>query len=105
MDKIVNDFETKGESVSIVGEELYQKSKNELEELHNLITEGYILRSKCQWYEEGEKSNKFFLNLEKKKGVKSTIRSLIDDDGIQHRKNKEILKHILLKHILHKIIF
>ena len=37
------------------------------------ITEGNILRSKCDWYEHGEKSSKYFLNLEKRNKAKSTI--------------------------------
>ena len=38
--------------------------------------EGLKIRSKCQWYEEGEKSTKFFLNLEKKQSIKALVRKL-----------------------------
>ena len=31
------------------------------------------------WYEKGEKSNKYFLNLEKRNKAKTHIRKLIDD--------------------------
>ena len=41
-------------------------------------TNGAILRSKAQWYEEGEKSSKFFLNLEKEKSVNNTVKLLSD---------------------------
>ena len=34
----------------------------------------------CQWYEEGEKSSKFFLNLEKFNGMQSQIRKIIVND-------------------------
>ena len=44
----------------------YTKCKNDLELIYERIAEGVRIRSKCQWYEEGEKSTKFFLNLEKK---------------------------------------
>ena len=36
--------------------EQYNKSKNELENLYNYITEGIMLCSKVNWYEYGEKS-------------------------------------------------
>jgi len=31
----------------------------------------YIIRSKATWYEKGEKSNKYFLNLESHKKAKA----------------------------------
>ena len=51
----------------------YNKSKNELENLYNYITEGIILHSKVNWYEYGEKSSKYFLSLEKRNKAKSYI--------------------------------
>ena len=65
-ENIVKKYKTMGEPHSITGEQ-YQNSKNELERIYNDLTEGYILRSKCKWYEEGEKSTQFFLGLEKKR--------------------------------------
>ena len=44
----------------------YNSVKQELEQIHNYITEGIILRTRTVWYEEGEKSTKYFLNLEKR---------------------------------------
>ena len=46
--------------------EEYYKYKNELESICNFIAEGIILRSKASWHEHGEKSSKYFLNLEKR---------------------------------------
>ena len=46
-----------------------------MEKLYNELTEGYILRSKCNLYEEGEKSSKFFLGLEKKKAIQTLIKN------------------------------
>ena len=67
-------------------------------------------RSKVQWYEDGEKSNKFFLNLEKKKGIQNTARTLISDDGNELVDNKAIFKKIkdfyktlFSKKIIHRI--
>ena len=35
--------------------------KNELDEIYEHITEGIRIRSKCDWYEHGEKSTIFYL--------------------------------------------
>ena len=47
----------------IVGK--YNIIKNELDAIYDRIAEGIRIRSKCNWYEHGEKLTKFFLNLEK----------------------------------------
>ena len=36
------------------------KCKNKLEEIYDNIAEGAKVRSKISWYEDGEKSSKFF---------------------------------------------
>ena len=51
----------------------YKSLKNDLELIYNHIAEGVRLRSKCDWYEQGEKSTKFFLNLEKQRGNQNRI--------------------------------
>ena len=38
--------------------------KIELENIIEYKTKGAIIRSKARWYNEGEKNNKYFLNLE-----------------------------------------
>ena len=43
-----------------------QNVKKNLELIYERIAEGVKIRSKCHWYEEGEKSTKVFLNLKKK---------------------------------------
>ena len=59
---------------------LYDKCKQDLEEIYDNIAEGMDIRSRSQWYEEGKKSSKFFLNLEKFNGTQSQIRNIIVDD-------------------------
>ena len=58
----------------------YNCIKNELEAIYDHIAEGIRIRSKCDWYEHGEKSTKFLLNLEKQRGAQNTIKKLIIDD-------------------------
>jgi len=75
-------------------EKLYDGLK-ELEDEYNSILrielDGIIMRAKAQWVEEGEKSTRYFMNLEKSKGTKKSItkilteekREIKDDDGIK----------------------
>ena len=51
--------------------EEYYDCKQELESIYSYITEGIIMRCKTDWYENGEKSTKYFLNLEKRNKAKS----------------------------------
>ena len=62
-EKIVKNYES---TVDKPHEQIYIDSKIFLENLVDERTKGAILRSQSQWHEEGEKSSKFFLNLEKK---------------------------------------
>ena len=62
----------------------YEEVKIELEKIYDHITDGIILRSKAQWYEEGEKGSKYFLTLEKNRKAKTCIRRL----------NSELNSHI-----------
>ena len=59
---------------------LYVKCKQDLEEIYDDIAEGIWIRSRCQWYKEGEKSSKFFLNREKSNGTQSQTRKIIVND-------------------------
>ena len=45
--------------------EYYLEFKQKLQDIHNKKENGIRIRSKCNWYENGEKSTNFFLNLEK----------------------------------------
>ena len=98
-EEIIRSYETSTMVDHNIMEDEYISAKNGLENLHNDITAGYILRSKIQWYEEGEKSTKFFLNLEKKKAIQNTIQTLIvngqtlnDSDAISESIKKLYMK-------------
>lgn len=62
-------------------ETTYVASKLFLDNLIDHRTHAAMLRSKCQWHEHGEKSSKFFLNLEKKNSVNNTIKKLLIDNN------------------------
>ena len=48
--------------------------------MYDHIVDGIRIRNKCECYEHGEKSTKFFLNLKKKWGVQKGIRKLIVEE-------------------------
>ena len=54
------------------------------DEMNNISIDklrGVAIRSKILWYEEGENSTKFFLNLEKSRQKKKVIRQILTDNG------------------------
>ena len=62
-ENVITQYETTTNKPS---EEIYNQCKLFHGNLIENRTKGAILRSKCDWYENGEKSTKFFLNLEKR---------------------------------------
>ncbi len=56
------------------------------------IDDGYLIRSKIRWVEEGEKSSKYFFNLEKSRQSSNVIRQIKDSDGNLQTEDNEILK-------------
>ena len=68
-----------------------EKKQRELEQIIEHKTKGAILRSKCRWYNEGEKNTKYFLNLEKRHYKNGVISQLKIDDDKFVTSDKEIL--------------
>ena len=63
--------------------EEYKNLKQELENCYKQITEGIIFRSRVKWYEQGEHSSKYFVNLIKKNKAKTYVRNLkIQNDTV-----------------------
>ena len=71
-----------------------KRLKQKLEQIYDYITEGIILRTRTDWYEDREKSTKYFLNLEKRRKSKTHIRKLIDSSGAEVTEPNFVLKHI-----------
>ena len=64
--------------------------------MYDFIVQGAIVRSRATWYEYGEKSNKYFLNLENSRKKKSCIRKLNTENDKSTSNPKEILNEIQL---------
>ena len=74
--------------------EEYNKCKSELDGLYDYITAGAILRSKCNWYEHGEKSSRYFLTLEKRNKAKSHVRALLTESGNECTEPSQIMTKV-----------
>ena len=68
--------------------------KMEYDSIYEQIAKGAIIRSIATWYEKGEKSNKYFLNLETHKKAKSSVRKVFIDEGVLITDPKKILPEI-----------
>ena len=58
----------------------YKTAKDELENFYHNIATGVKIQSNCDRYQYGEKSIKYFLNLEKQKAVNGTVKKIIKND-------------------------
>ena len=60
--------------------EEYNDCKTQLEQIYKTKANGVKIRSKCGWYEHGEKSSKFLLNLERSRAIQGQVRAVIYKD-------------------------
>ena len=71
----------------------YAESKAFLETHFDKKTKGAILRSKSQYYEQNEKSSKYFLNLERRRGENNTVK-MLSKNNIDITDHNDILKEL-----------
>ena len=57
-------------------------------------TKGLIIRSRVRWMEDGEKSSKYFCNLEKRSCEKKCIYKIKDESGVTISDQSDIVKEI-----------
>ena len=57
----------------------YIDCRNKLHKIYEQKINGIRIRSKCDWYEYGERCSKYFLNLEKTRVPQSTIQNITID--------------------------
>ena len=70
----------------------YEDVKKKLSIIEKEKIDGLILGSKVKWHEEGEKSTRYFFNLEKQNANRKHIRKLKLDDDSQITDEHQILK-------------
>ena len=62
--------------------QLLENAKDELEKHRKPYIDGLIVRSRTQWHEDGEKSSKYFLSLEKRNATRKSIQYIQYQDKI-----------------------
>ena len=72
----------------------FEVLKTEFELQNDYITQGAIIRTRATWYEQGEKSSKYFLNLENSRGKKSSIRKIFMEDESSTSNPQVIMKEL-----------
>ena len=68
LEKNLNNFQTN---------DYYLECKQKLQNIYIKKVNGIRIRSKCNWYQNGEKSNKFFLNFEKYRATQGCLCTII----------------------------
>lgn len=56
------------------------EARSEYEALYDYIIQGKVIRSRANWYEQGEKNSKYFLNPETSKTKRTSVCRLINED-------------------------
>ena len=84
---------------SEIDKNIYNNLTAQLEKHYEWVTDGIIVRSRCQWYEEGERNSKYFLSLERNNKNKSNIRKLLVN-GFEITNQKTILQEIFIKIVI-----
>ena len=90
-----NKLKTPENSPNFVNNPEYIETYEKLDKIYQEKTNGIRIRSKCNWYEHGEKSSKLFLNLEKSRAVQNQIRNVLIDN-IEINNQKDINKELYL---------
>ena len=60
--------------------EQYNAYRGEINEIYNEISNGIKIRSKCDWYKFGEKSNKLFLTMEKRQATQNIVWKVLSNE-------------------------
>lgn len=74
-------------------EERLSSTRNALADIELSRAQKTIFRSRCNWSQYGERSSKYFLNLEKRKAQNKVISSLRNEEGRILTESKEILQY------------
>ena len=90
LEKRLDNVNNSNSSYHIVAEIIFTLKK-ELENIIEYRTKGAIIRSKSQWYNEGEKNSRYFLNLEKRHCKQGTISQLKINDTVFVTTDRDIL--------------
>ena len=69
------------------------QTENDL--LYDYITQSSIIQARTTWYEKGEKSNKYFLNLEKSNKKRGCVRKILTRTEVLTTNPKKIMNELV----------
>jgi hypothetical protein len=93
LEESLQKFEEERDESGIDTEEA-KKIREEIDRIQEESTKGAMIRCKVRWYKEGEKSTKYFLNLEKRNYSRKVISRLKGKNNENHTHPEEIRKEI-----------
>ena len=82
-DELATSFEDASDQVA--------ETQRKINSYYEKRTKGTIFRSRARWYGEGERSTKYFFNLEKLRYNQRTMFCLVKENGTMTKNQKEIL--------------
>ncbi len=85
---VLNENESKG---ILIDKNEKNKLESKIKEYYSEKDDGYMLRSKYKWVNEGEKSTSYFFNLEKTRQSGNTIKRIRDVNGNLKTSDEDIL--------------
>ena len=91
LQKNIDNLSRDEDSVKSIDINLKNEYTKKLEQYYKEKDDGYRLRSKMKWVNEGEKSTKYFYNLEKSRQSTNVIRQLKNPEGLTVTSDKEII--------------
>ena len=60
--------------------EQYYACSGEINKIYDEVSNGIKIRRKCDWYEFGEKSSKFFLTSKKRRATENVLHKLLSNE-------------------------
>ena len=79
---------------NVIHQNLHE-TRQKLDDLTAHEIRGIITRARLQWVEEGERSSKYFLGLEKCSAKKRSVTNLVTDEGASLTSQLDISRHVV----------
>ena len=95
LDKQINYERIKAQKFPDYETSRLKRLEGERDDISREKMRGAAIRSKIQWFEEGERSSKYFLNLEKSRQKKKVMKQLLTDSGHTITDQDSIIKEQL----------
>ena len=89
--QLISDIENLEKENNLESHNILQEKKAELLEIRKKKIEGLFVRSRAKWIDQGEKTTKYFCNVENRNYISKNMPNLIKDNGNQTINEQEII--------------